>query len=109
MEEDSKSNSSSSDSQDTGNPKGIVINKNEEKKNKDLQNCAICFNKLTKDCKLEYLACTHCFHRKCIFEWYKTKKQCPICKMKEPLFQEDQTYANDLINNPTMRLIQGNN
>jgi hypothetical protein len=71
----------------------------DEKQNKEIPDCPICMNKMTRKCKLEYLACAHCFHRGCIFEWYKTKKTCPVCKMKEPLFQEDAMLNGRPANN----------
>lgn len=44
----------------------------------DENECIICFSKL--DIKKEILQCGHCFHKKCINNWFKKQRTCPICR-----------------------------
>jgi hypothetical protein len=43
--------------------------------------CMICLDPVISD-KDDYtkLKCTHGFHEKCIYSWYKIKKECPYCR-----------------------------
>jgi hypothetical protein len=52
-----------------------------EVKRDNLQ-CCICLERLIKGKKERMLPCTHLFHRKCISDWLKVKRECPICKLK---------------------------
>jgi hypothetical protein len=40
--------------------------------------CIICLED-NIDCKL--IPCHHIYHWKCIFEWFKNKNECPICRL----------------------------
>jgi hypothetical protein len=48
----------------------------------DKEDCVICLEKIKNGDVAIMLACTHIFHRDCIFEWFKTNDLCPICKYK---------------------------
>tara|TARA_B100000674_G_scaffold490900_1_gene507779 strand:- start:441 stop:1067 length:627 start_codon:yes stop_codon:yes gene_type:complete len=55
----------------------IVIGRYEIEKQ---ENCPICMgeNKIKQLQKL--LPCNHFFHQKCIKDWFKIKKECPVCR-----------------------------
>ena len=44
--------------------------------------CTICLVSLENylDIPISKLKCNHIFHQKCIKEWYKNNKNCPICR-----------------------------
>jgi len=44
--------------------------------------CIICLDEFMKDDYLTCLPCIHSFHSKCIKNWLKNSKECPICKFK---------------------------
>lgn len=41
--------------------------------------CCICFYDM-KWYNKKTLHCNHCFHRKCLNEWFKKKQTCPCCR-----------------------------
>ena len=41
--------------------------------------CIICLEKMIKGEHIKILNCGHIYHEKCINEWYKKVKECPIC------------------------------
>lgn len=46
------------------------------------QCCVICIESFNKKQKLIQLNCKHAFHSKCILQWTRTKKNCPLCQKK---------------------------
>ena len=46
----------------------------------ELSECVICLEQLTHD-DIYFLRCGHSYHRKCIRDWFLTRKavNCPIC------------------------------
>ena len=42
--------------------------------------CIICLNNYMIHDKISYLSCLHLFHSRCIKEWLKISKKCPLCK-----------------------------
>ena len=38
--------------------------------------CIICFNAMSKPENVMKLSCKHEYHRKCISEWFKEKREC---------------------------------
>jgi hypothetical protein len=42
--------------------------------------CVICLEEFMEDEYLTFLPCIHAFHSKCIKNWLKRSKECPICK-----------------------------
>lgn len=56
----------------------------------DDDECAICLDILNNwkegddeaGVELILLPCKHCFHKKCIFEWFISSKTCPVCRWK---------------------------
>lgn len=50
------------------------------KKLKESEECSICLNKMTKEEDIRTLDCGHKFHKKCINEALKYKRQCPYCR-----------------------------
>ena len=42
--------------------------------------CAICKENYQRNDNIEYLGCSHFFHRSCLVNWFKNKVICPICK-----------------------------
>ena len=66
-----------------------VINNLPESKIKDVskltsekKKCIICLDEFINDEYLACLPCIHAFHSKCIKNWLKRNKECPICKFK---------------------------
>ena len=45
-----------------------------------IPDCAICISPCKKSENLRWLPCMHVFHSKCIKQWSKQKKICPLCK-----------------------------
>ena len=43
--------------------------------------CTICLDDITPEQKIK-LKCHHAFHEKCIFNWLKKKRECPLCRQK---------------------------
>jgi hypothetical protein len=67
----------------------ICLNKFDNENFNDDKNCCdklnqfICykFNNIQKNCNELYkLSCSHIYHKKCILEWLKKDKSCPICR-----------------------------
>tara|TARA_B110000858_G_scaffold185970_1_gene228650 strand:- start:4 stop:564 length:561 start_codon:yes stop_codon:yes gene_type:complete len=56
----------------------VVIPDEEEQ----IEECSICLEKLEKNNSVVILECSHKFHDKCIKNWMKIKKTCPICRKK---------------------------
>jgi len=80
--------------------------------------CSICFedfvgkNKSISDCC--QLPCSHCFHTKCVSEWYVEKKTCPLCRETLVCEQsitddEEQTNINRMIENLHNPPVNNNN
>ena len=42
--------------------------------------CIICLNAMSKPEDMMRLTCKHEYHRKCISEWFKEKRECPMCR-----------------------------
>ena len=49
---------------------------------KIIKNCQICLEDIKSN--IEFLPCSHAFHRLCVGEWLSSKPICPICKT--PIF-----------------------
>ena len=43
--------------------------------------CTICLDDIAPEQKIK-LKCHHTFHEKCIFNWLKKKRECPLCRQK---------------------------
>lgn len=41
--------------------------------------CAVCLETISPS-QIFITKCRHAYHTKCIFEWYKIKNECPLCK-----------------------------
>ena len=41
--------------------------------------CIICLEEMKKNEIVIILRCGHSYHKKCLFEWFKKKKICPLC------------------------------
>jgi len=46
------------------------------------QNCCICLDKITDPVELNCKCKGKYYHRRCIKEWFKRKKECPTCREK---------------------------
>lgn len=64
-----------------------------------LSNCSICLENLCADTKKVHLPCGHFYHDECIFEWWKIKFTCPLCryclypKMIKEWIEENTDFA----------------
>ena len=59
---------------------GIIVNKNEIKKNKN--KCPICFDDIKINHKTYMInTCNHLYHYKCIKKWFEQNSTCPICRV----------------------------
>ncbi|XP_076921029.1 E3 ubiquitin ligase BIG BROTHER-related-like [Bidens hawaiensis] len=47
---------------------------------KKKQNCVICLMDFNSGDRLITLPCSHQYHSKCVTEWLKSRKNCPICQ-----------------------------
>lgn len=57
-----------------------VQNGKNDANNADEENvCTICCDPLTSD--IQYLQCTHSFHKDCIRRWITNHKTCPLCRI----------------------------
>ena len=56
-------------------PKDYIVVDKEFENNE----CIICLEKMIKGDHIKILKCGHIYHEKCINEWYKKVKECPIC------------------------------
>jgi hypothetical protein len=76
----------SSDNDSSPRDEKIINSINEENvtkdiiKNGELKKCSICLEKFSVGNKISYLPCCHYFHSKCIKQWLKKSKTCPLCK-----------------------------
>ena len=43
--------------------------------------CSICLEDFEDESKVVVLSCKHIYHKKCIKEWTKIKRNCPLCKV----------------------------
>jgi len=73
--------------------KTIKVNKNIDLKKKsnniyNMDYCVICLGNFKKGDKLRKLSCFHIFHIKCINDWFKKKKSCPIDNKENLKFNE---------------------
>lgn len=60
----------------------FIMNKLIESKEVEIKEntlCAVCFDKTNK--LIINIKCSHTFHKKCIIEWLKTNKLCPVCRV----------------------------
>jgi hypothetical protein len=63
-----------------------ILGKSEKIKENDIliknkEYCNICFEEYSiKTYKRVLPDCKHCFHKKCIDKWLKSKSNCPICR-----------------------------
>lgn len=46
------------------------------------QTCAVCLEDISKSSQ-KRLSCKHVFHTKCIFTWFETSDECPLCKTEQ--------------------------
>lgn len=67
--------------------RGLTINQIIKMASEIIENsCSICFEGMTEGFNkhpLKKLACHHEFHKHCIDEWFKTNRQCPLCRQHE--------------------------
>lgn len=49
--------------------------------NKEFENneCIICLERMNIGEKIKILNCGHMYHNECINEWFKRKRECPLC------------------------------
>ena len=63
--------------------KEIVKNKTDDYiiLNREFENneCIICLEYMTKGDKIKILECGHIYHYNCINDWFKIKRECPLC------------------------------
>ena len=51
-----------------------------EIKDKDNNSCSICLVDFEDDSQVGTTNCDHIFHKECITEWSRYKKDCPVCR-----------------------------
>ena len=54
--------------------------------------CSVCHEGYEEGVECIELNCKHVFHRKCISQWLKLKRNCPMCKQE---VQKPKPRAND--------------
>ena len=72
------------------------LKKRENPKEIFTESCAICLDDFISEKEEEnsVLECGHKFHRKCISDWLKKDTNCPICRMKFNIKDNDSNDAN---------------
>lgn len=53
------------------------------KATKDLGECAICKEVMVKGIEIQTTNCAHTYHEKCIKDWFKVKRTCPVCRTEQ--------------------------
>ena len=48
-------------------------------KNFENNECIICLEYMIKGDRVKILECGHMYHYDCIIEWFKRKRECPLC------------------------------
>ncbi|KAI4372442.1 hypothetical protein MLD38_010673 [Melastoma candidum] len=51
---------------------------------RDVGDCAICFEELSPDLEHVRMPCKHVYHRDCIVTWLKSSHVCPLCRFSLP-------------------------
>ena len=59
--------------------------------------CVLCYDKIEEGMGHNKWRCTHIFHKKCIIDWEKSYKSCPVCRC------EDINYENTEISEEIMK------
>ena len=44
--------------------------------------CSICYEVFNKDEEVIKLDCRHVFHEKCLLDWFKHNRTCPMCRVE---------------------------
>ncbi|KAL5205097.1 hypothetical protein ABZP36_009968 [Zizania latifolia] len=55
--------------------------------------CAVCLEDFEADDKLKMMPCSHSFHDRCISDWLRVSRTCPLCRHALP---EQQSTDFDL-------------
>lgn len=58
---------------------------------KKIDNCMICLKDTYEDENVK-TKCNHNFHEKCLNDWLKNNRKCPLCRMKIHDYIEDEEY-----------------
>ncbi len=53
---------------------------NDEQIDYSHQSCCICLKQFIPSSNTSKLRCSHVYHQRCIIEWLKYQKNCPICR-----------------------------
>ena len=51
-----------------------------KKANHNVNECSICLDNISFRQHVRTLGCNHAFHKKCIDNWFKRDRRCPICR-----------------------------
>ena len=51
-----------------------------KKANHNVNECSICLDNISFRQHVRSLGCNHAFHKKCIDNWFKRNRRCPICR-----------------------------
>jgi hypothetical protein len=49
------------------------------------EECSICLDKINEGDNVCTIHCEHTFHFKCLTEWGKYKRECPLCRSEIPV------------------------
>ena len=62
------------------------------------EKCSICMEKLGYTFNIHTTPCDHKFHKKCIDQWVRLKKKCPLCRndLTGHLINRDNIFINDV-------------
>jgi len=85
--------------------------KKDDKKEFFNEDCCICLEKITPQCRRVRIPCQHRFHQDCIKKWLKQDTRCPLCRQetnkKKPRKQPvANTYVESIMGNNLLPPIQ---
>jgi hypothetical protein len=57
--------------------------------------CAVCLDEYEAGDALRTMPCAHGFHERCIVEWLRASRLCPLCRFKLPPEEDTETDEED--------------
>lgn len=74
-----------------------------KKANHNVNECSICIDNISFRQHVRTLGCNHAFHKKCIDNWFKRDRRCPVCRAEAVQRRE----TNQIISRITRSSVAG--